>query len=39
MKSLKKLWNEKKIALKEGKMEHACSLNIQIIKRIKEEKK
>jgi len=37
-KTLKKLWNEKKMKLKQGKIKEAVSLNDEILKRIGEEK-
>jgi len=38
-KSLKDLWNEKKVALKYGRTEEAVKLNGQIMKQINKEKK
>lgn len=37
MKTLKQLWNEKKMALKYGKIRQALKLNDEILKRIKEQ--
>ncbi len=37
-KSLKQLWNEKKMALKYGQISQAMKLNSLIMKRISEEK-
>jgi len=39
MKTLKELWNEKKMALKYGKIDHAMELNSQIMKKIEQENK
>jgi len=38
MKTLKQLWNEKKMALKYGQISQALKLNTLIMKRISEEK-
>lgn len=39
MKTLKQLWNEKKMALKYGNIKQAVELNSLILRRIKEDTK
>lgn len=38
-KTLKQLWNEKKMALKYGRLEHALELNKLILESISKEKR